>query len=87
MEEQYITEKCINKLNDIIDRLRLINPSFITSVTIRSAQGYYYYSLFIRYSDIKSPVQITIEEYWLYTGSFYSLLGNVIDEICKTIRK
>ena len=86
MQEQYITEKCINKLNDIIDRLRVINPSFIPSVTINKAENIHYYSIYVRYSDSKAPVQINIDEYWLYTESFYSLLGNVIDEICKVIR-
>lgn len=87
MQEQYITERCFNKLNDLIEDLRFINPAFICSTTMKGIEGDYYYSLFIRRADMADQVQVTFAEYWLYTEPMYKLIGRVIYEICNVLRK
>jgi hypothetical protein len=86
MQEQYITDRCLNKLNELVDNLRFINPSFIISTTMKGVEGDYYYSLFIRRAGITGQAQVTFAEYWLYTEPMYKLLGRTVYEICNVFR-
>ena len=86
MQEQYITEVCINKINELIEDLRFINPNYIISQTMQNVDGDYYYSLFIRRTDITAQVQVTFAEYWVYTEPMYKILGRTVYEICNVLR-
>lgn len=87
MEEQYITEVCINRVNEIIEDLRFINPNFTISTTMQSVDGDYYYSLFIKRTDITAQAQIIFAEYWLYNEPMWKVLGRVMYEICNLLKK
>lgn len=88
MQEQYITDVCLTKMKDIINRIHILSSRIGVSYRMSKLFGDYYYCLDINYMDkhtITKTTTLSIFESYLYETSVEDIMLRVIESITKEL--
>lgn len=88
MQEQYITDVCLTKMKDIINRIHIISSRIGVSYRISKFFGDYYYCIDIHYTDkhtMTKTTTLSIFESYLYETSVEDIMLRVIESITKDL--
>jgi len=88
MQEQYITDVCLTKMKDIINRIHIISSRLGVSYRISKLFDDYYYCIDINYTNkytITETTTLSIFESYLYETSVEDIMLRVIEAITKEL--